>query len=96
MRGVLREGSPVASKYEFIETMRLDTAEFPFSRAPTARSTSPARARAMPLPRQASTTARESRVAMRCALGYLKSMGWANPRRRQRHRAAGQCAGFCL
>ncbi|MFD5514379.1 IS3 family transposase, partial [Streptomyces sp. NPDC127051] len=25
--GVLREGSPVASKYEFIETMRLDTAE---------------------------------------------------------------------
>jgi transposase InsO family protein len=31
MRGVLREGSPVASKYEFIETMRLDTAEYVFS-----------------------------------------------------------------
>ncbi|MFF2806595.1 IS3 family transposase [Streptomyces sp. NPDC058000] len=28
--GVLREGSPVASKYEFIETMRLDTAEYAF------------------------------------------------------------------
>jgi putative transposase len=27
MRCVLREGSPVASKYEFIETMRLDTTE---------------------------------------------------------------------
>jgi hypothetical protein len=31
MRGVLREGFPVASKYEFIETMRLDTAEYVFS-----------------------------------------------------------------
>jgi hypothetical protein len=31
MRSVLREGSPVASKYEFIETMRLDTAEYVFS-----------------------------------------------------------------
>ncbi len=31
MRGVLRKGSPVASKYEFIETMRLDTAEYVFS-----------------------------------------------------------------
>ncbi|MFZ3552104.1 IS3 family transposase [Streptomyces sp. 4.24] len=31
MRGVLREGSPVASSYEFIETMRLDTAEYVFS-----------------------------------------------------------------
>ncbi|ODA69229.1 Transposase [Streptomyces sp. AVP053U2] len=30
MRGVLREGSPVASKYEFIETMRLDTAEYAY------------------------------------------------------------------
>ncbi|MET9597429.1 IS3 family transposase [Streptomyces sp. NPDC006459] len=29
--GVLREGSPVASKYEFIETMRLDTVEYVFS-----------------------------------------------------------------
>ncbi|MCX4515805.1 IS3 family transposase [Streptomyces sp. NBC_01619] len=28
--GVLREGSPVASKYEFIETMRLDTVEYVF------------------------------------------------------------------
>ncbi|MGV9885349.1 IS3 family transposase [Streptomyces sp. NPDC003379] len=28
--GVLREGSPVARKYEFIETMRLDTAEYVF------------------------------------------------------------------
>ncbi|MGW0660903.1 IS3 family transposase [Streptodolium elevatio] len=27
-RSVLREGSPVASKYEFIESMRLDTAEY--------------------------------------------------------------------
>ncbi|MET7727411.1 IS3 family transposase, partial [Streptomyces mirabilis] len=31
MRGVLREGSPVAGKYEFIETMRLDTAECAYS-----------------------------------------------------------------
>jgi transposase InsO family protein len=31
MRSVLREGSPVVSKYEFIETMRLDTAEYVFS-----------------------------------------------------------------
>jgi putative transposase len=31
MRGVLREGCPVAGKYEFIETMRLDTAEYVFS-----------------------------------------------------------------
>lgn len=30
MCGVLREGSPVASQYEFIETMRLDTAEYAF------------------------------------------------------------------
>jgi transposase InsO family protein len=30
MRGVLREGSPVASKYEFIETMRLDTAKYAY------------------------------------------------------------------
>lgn len=30
MRCVLREGSPVASKYEFIETMRLDTVEYVF------------------------------------------------------------------
>ncbi|MFI1184611.1 IS3 family transposase [Streptomyces sp. NPDC020799] len=30
MRCVLREGSPVASKYEFIETMRLDRAEYAF------------------------------------------------------------------
>jgi len=30
MRGVLREGSPVASKYEFIETMQLDTAEYAY------------------------------------------------------------------
>jgi len=30
MRGVLREGSPVANTYEFIETMRLDTAEYVF------------------------------------------------------------------
>jgi transposase InsO family protein len=30
MRGVLREGSPVANKYEFIETMRLDTAEYAY------------------------------------------------------------------
>ncbi|MFF5026244.1 IS3 family transposase [Streptomyces collinus] len=28
--GVLREGSPVASKYEFIETMRLDTEEYAY------------------------------------------------------------------
>jgi transposase InsO family protein len=31
MRGVLREGSPVASKYEFIDEMRLDTAEYAYS-----------------------------------------------------------------
>jgi putative transposase len=31
MRGVLREGSPVASKYEFIDEMRLDTAECAYS-----------------------------------------------------------------
>lgn len=31
MRGVLREGSPVASRYEFIETMRLDTTEYAYS-----------------------------------------------------------------
>jgi putative transposase len=31
MRGVLREGSPVASKYEFIETMRLGTTEYAYS-----------------------------------------------------------------
>lgn len=30
MRCVLREGSPVASKYEFIETMRLDREEYAF------------------------------------------------------------------
>jgi putative transposase len=30
MRGVLRKGSPVASKYEFIETMRLDTEEYAY------------------------------------------------------------------
>jgi transposase InsO family protein len=30
MRSVLREGSPVASKYEFIDVMRLDTAEYAF------------------------------------------------------------------
>jgi putative transposase len=31
MRGVLREGSPVASKYEFIDEMRLDTVEYAYS-----------------------------------------------------------------
>ncbi|WP_405590097.1 IS3 family transposase [Streptomyces sp. NBC_01190] len=31
MRGVLREGSPVASRYEFIETMRLDITEYAHS-----------------------------------------------------------------
>ena len=31
MRGVPREGSPVASKYEFIDEMRLDTAECAYS-----------------------------------------------------------------
>jgi putative transposase len=31
MRGVLREGSPVASKYEFIDEMRLDTVEYVYS-----------------------------------------------------------------
>nr|WP_274919478.1 IS3 family transposase [Streptomyces sp. WZ-12] len=30
-RSVLREGSPVASKYEFIDEMRLDTAEYVYS-----------------------------------------------------------------
>ncbi|MCX5207675.1 IS3 family transposase [Streptomyces sp. NBC_00237] len=30
MRGVLREGSPVASKYEFIDEMRLDTVEYAY------------------------------------------------------------------
>ena len=31
MRGVVREGSPVASKYEFIDEMRLDTVEYAYS-----------------------------------------------------------------
>jgi putative transposase len=31
MRGVLREGSPVASKYEFIDEMRFDTVEYAYS-----------------------------------------------------------------
>jgi transposase InsO family protein len=31
MRGVLREGFPVASKYEFIDEMRLDTVEYAYS-----------------------------------------------------------------
>lgn len=31
MRGVLREGSRVASKYEFIDEMRLDTVEYAYS-----------------------------------------------------------------
>jgi len=31
MRSVLREGSPVASKYEFIDEMRLDTVEYAYS-----------------------------------------------------------------
>ncbi|MDQ0933377.1 hypothetical protein QFZ49_003317 [Streptomyces turgidiscabies] len=31
MLGVLREGSPAASKYEFIETMRLGATEYAYS-----------------------------------------------------------------